>query len=277
MQLQDTYPVHEICSVLALPRSSFYYRPQSSDEAALCLVIQDLAARYPTYGYRRITALLHRMDWSVNHKRVYRLMKAMNLQGKAPRRRVKTTDSRHNLNRYPNLVKGMSITRPDEVWVSDSTYVPLATGFAYLAVIMDVWTRAIRGWHLSRSLAQDLTLTALEKAFQTGCPLIHHSDQGLQYASWAYTELLFSRQIQISMAALGTPEENGYAERLMRTIKEELLALVDYQTFQQAHHYLARFLDDEYNNQRIHSALGYLTPTEFEAQWWDNHKQRTLF
>ena len=159
------------------------------------------------------------------------------------------------------------MTYPDQVWVADITYSALRDEFVYLAVIMDVYTRAIRGWHLSRSLDRELTLTALQRALGECTPGIHHSDQGVQYACWDYIELLLNRGVRISMAAVGKPEENGYAERLMRTIKEEEVDLSDYRDFHDAYQHIRRFLDGVYTRRRIHSALGYLSPTEFEAQW----------
>ena len=269
----EAYPVTSICEVLGLPRSSFYHQPKTEENAALCVLLHDLAAQYPTYGYRRLTALVRRQGWRVNHKRVQRLMAEMGLQGRVKRRQKRTTDSRHAYWRYPNLVAGMDVTSPDQVWVADITYVALRDEFVYLAVIMDVYTRAIRGWHLSRSLDRELTLTALRRALQQRLPLIHHSDQGVQYACWDYTELLLNHGVRISMAAVGKPEENGYAERLMRTIKEEEVDLSDYRDFHDARAHIGRFLDDVYTCKRIHSALGYLTPAEFEAQWV---QQRTV-
>jgi putative transposase len=147
------------------------------------------------------------------------------------------------------------------------TYVRLGNGFVYLAVIMDVFTRAIRGWNLSRNLDTDLTLGALQRALSLCIPEIHHSDQGVQYAAQAYTDLLQRYEVQISMAAQGKPEENGYAERLMRTIKEEEVDLSEYTDFADVYRQMGRFLEDVYNTKRIHSALGYLTPIEFEAAW----------
>lgn len=268
MQLRtEAYPVTSICEVLGLARSSFYHPARGDANAGLRLRLHDLAAQYPTYGYRRLTALLHREDWEVNHKRVQRLMAEMGLQGCVKRRQRRTTDSRHAYWRYPNLVAGLQATYPDQVWVADITYIALQEEFVYLAVIMDVYTRAIRGWQLSRSLDRELTLTALRRALQQRLPLIHHSDQGVQYACWDYTELLLNHGVRISMAAVGKPEENGYAERLMRTIKEEEVDLSDYRDFHDAYQHLGRFLDDLYTHKRIHSALGYLTPAEFEAQW----------
>lgn len=268
MQLkQETYPIKDICSVLGLARSSFYHQGEQRDETELIAAIQTLAGEYPTYGYRRITAMLKRQDWTVNHKHIRRLMHELGLQGQVKKRKIRTTNSQHDFGRYPNLVKDLTITRPEQVWVADITYVQLQREVVYLAVIMDVFTRAIRGWHLSRSLAQDLTLTALRRALTTHCPEIHHSDQGMQYAAAAYTDLLDAHQVAISMAEVGKPEDNGYAERLMRTIKEEAVDLSEYHDYWDAYRQIGHFLEDVYTRKRIHSSLGYLTPAEFEAQW----------
>lgn len=256
-----------ICAVLELPRSSFYHQATEKDDATLRVSIQDLAAHYPTYGYRRITALLQRSGWMVNHKRIQRLMAEMGLQRPQKRRKTRTTDSQHGFGRYPNLVKDLAAAHPEHLWVADITYVRLHREFVYLAVIMDVFTRAVRGWHLSRSLDRTLTLTALQRALAERVPDIHHSDQGWQYACDDYTALLQQHHIQISMAAVGKPEENGYAERLMRTIREEEIDLSEYEDFQVPYRSMGRFLEDVYTHKRIHSALGYLTPSEFEAHW----------
>ena len=157
--------------------------------------------------------------------------------------------------------------RPDQVRVADITYIRLRRDFVYLAVVMDVFTRLIRGWHLGRDLAATLTRTALDRALQRHRPEVHHSDQGVQYAAAEYVRRLTSRGVSISMAAVGKPEENGFAERLMRTIKEEEVALTEYRDYADARRQLGRFLDDVYNRKRIHSSLGYLTPAEFEQQW----------
>jgi len=159
------------------------------------------------------------------------------------------------------------VVRPDQVWVADITYIRLQRDFVYLAVIMDVFTRSIRGWQLGRSLEQELTLRALNQALQKRTPEIHHSDQGVQYAATDYVQRLQDCRAQISMAAIGEPRENGYAERLMRTIKEEEVALTEYRDFADAWQQLGRFIEAVYNVKRIHSALGYLTPAEFEEQW----------
>ena len=167
------------------------------------------------------------------------------------------------------------MVRPEQVWVCDITYVRLGNGFVYLAVIMDVFTRAIRGWSLSRDLDTNLTLAALRGALTLCLPEIHHSDQGVQYAAHDYVALLNQFQIQISMAAQGKPEENGYAERLMRTIKEEEVDLSDYNDFADAYQQIGRFIEDVYMTKRIHSALGYLTPVEFEAAWRMAQREQT--
>lgn len=267
MVAQD-HPVSLVCDVLACPRSSYYYRTARGNENALCAAVTTLAAEWPTYGYRRLTALLQRQGWVVNHKHVCRIMGDLGLQTKVKRKRKRTTDSRHPFPRYPNLVEGLRIERPDQVWVADITYVRLGQGFVYLAVLMDVFTRSIRGWNLSRSLDERLTLTALEEALKRHpAPTIHHSDQGVQYAAAAYTALLQQRQVQISMAEVGEPTQNGYAERLMRTIKEEEVDLSEYHDYAEARSLIGRFLDDVYMHKRIHSSLGYLTPVEFAAQW----------
>jgi transposase InsO family protein len=194
-------------------------------------------------------------------------MQEMGICGEAPARRVRTTDSDHPFPRYPNLVEDLEVVRPDQVWVADITYVRLKKEFVYLAVLMDVFTRGIRGWHLGRSLEQELTITALRRALGRGRPEIHHSDQGVQYAATAYVGMLTAERSRISMASVGEPKENGYAERLMRTIKEEEVDLTEYEDFADAWRQLGRFLDDVYNRKRIHSSLGYLTPSEFEEQW----------
>lgn len=178
-----------------------------------------------------------------------------------------TTNSDHPWRRFPNLVQDLDIIRPNQVWVSDITYIRLEQEFVYLAVIMDLFTRAIRGWYLSRSLDQQLTLLALQRALVDHRPEIHHSDQGIQYAAPAYIRQLEAIEAQISMAEVGAAWQNGYAERLIRTIKEEWVDLSDYQDYAQALRHIAHFLERVYMHKPIHSALGYLTPVEFQTQW----------
>jgi putative transposase len=268
MALTADYPARLICRATGWPRSSLYLEARPpADEERLRRALARLAGRWPTYGYRRLTAMLRREGWRVNGKRVRRVMAELGLRGKAPARRVRTTDSAHAFPRYPNLVAGLEVTRPDQVWVADITYVRLRSEFVYLAVIMDVFTRCVRGWGLGRSLDQGLTLGALGRALRGRRPEVHHSDQGAQYAATAYVERLAAVGAAVSMAAVGAPEENGHAERLMRTIKEEEVDLSEYEGFADARRQLGRFLDAVYNRKRIHSSLGYLTPREFEQQW----------
>lgn len=188
--------------------------------------------------------MLRREGHTVNAKRVRRLMTELSLSGEPPPRHPRTTDSVHGFPRFPSLVESQEVVRPDQVWVSDITYIRLEKEFIYLAVLMDVISRSIRGWNLGRSLAQELTLVALRRAMERGTPEIHHSDQGVQYAATAYVEALAGVGTSISMAAVGEPRENGYAERLMRTIKEEEVDLTEYEDFADALRQLGRFLDE---------------------------------
>ena len=195
------------------------------------------------------------------------------------RRIRRTTDSQHPYPRYPNLVKGIEIGYPEQVWVNDITYIRLKDDFVYLATIMDVFTRSIRGWCLSRSLDQSLTLTALKGTLEGSVPAIHHIDQGVQYAADGYIDILKVHGVQISMAAVGKAEENGYAKRVIRTIKEEEVDLSEYRDFADAARQIGHFIEDLYNTKRIHSSLGYLTKVEFDlayrlAQTADAQKPR---
>lgn len=202
-------------------------------------------------------------------------MAELGIDGSPPKRTHFTTQSKHAFPRFPNLVEELEILRPDHVWVADITYIHLRREFVYLAVVMDVFTRSIRGWHLGRDLDQNLTLSALERALAVARPAVHHSDQGVQYAASAYVQRLQGLGVALSMAAVGQAQENGYAERLIRTIKEEEVYLSEYEDFADAHRQMTRFLDDVYNVKRIHSSLGYLTPKEFEAEWQAGHAVAT--
>jgi transposase InsO family protein len=277
MKLVGAYPIRLLCQLLGVPRSSVYYKAQAvpDGEAVFKAALLDLAGQWPTYGYRRLTAMMRRLGWSVNAKRVRRWMAELGIDGSPPPRRRGTTDSKHAFPRFPNLVQDLEILRPDHVWVADITYIHLRREFVYLAVLMDVFTRSLRGWHLGRALDQNLTLAALERALAVAVPTIHHSDQGVQYAATAYVHRLQRLGVALSMAAVGQAQENGFAERLIRTIKEEEVYLSDYEDFADAHRQMTRFLDDVYNVKRIHSALGYLTPQEFEAEWQAGHVPAT--
>jgi len=272
--LKSDYPINLLCDLLAISRSSFYYQPTDADESVLREAVNQLAAQFPTYGSRRLAAQLRRPPYklTVNRKRVQRVMREERITCRVKRRTIQTTDSKHEFPRYPNLVADLEITRPDQVWVSDITYIHLREEFIYLAVIMDVFTRIMRGWQLGLGLGVELTLGALELALGKGQPEIHHSDQGVQYAATDYTVRLQSVGAQISMAEVGESAQNGYAERVIRTIKEEEVYLNDYRDLQDARARIGRFIDDVYLSKRIHSSLGYLTPAEFEAQWQKQQK-----
>jgi transposase InsO family protein len=264
--LSQEYPVNIVCALLNCPRSTFYYEPVvNPEDAALIEAIERLLMRWPFYGYRRATAQLKREGWQVGETRVRRLLRQIDHSCSVGRVQVLTTDSDHRLPRYPNRVRDLDVTRPNQVWVADITYLRLGRRFIYLAVILDAFTRGLRGWHLSRSLDKDLTITALKMALaRHPAPDIHHSDQGSQYATPDYTGLLPETTLA-SMAAVGQPTQNGLAERFIRTLKEEHLDYTEYQDFDDACEQLAHWLEVEYMTERIHSALGYLTPAEFEA------------
>jgi putative transposase len=272
---QHNYPVAVALRVWSMTPSSYYYQARcaSQEEVVVRSAIEQLAGEWPSYGYRRVAAQLGRppekggYSLQVNRKRVQRLMRQMGLQAHRPERKVRTTDSTHSFPRFPNLVEGLEVERPDQVWVGDITYVRLLGEFVYLAVLMDVFTRSIRGWHLGRSLDGELTVMALRRALLVGAPEIHHSDQGVQYAAGGYVEMLQGVGTAVSMADVGEAWQNGYAERLMRTIKEEEVALSEYTDYNDAYRQIGRFLDEVYQHKRIHSSLGYLTPVEFEQSW----------
>jgi putative transposase len=259
------YAVGQVCRLLGLARSSYYHQPAAApDEQETIDALQAVAADWPTYGYRRLKVQLAREHGlTVSGKRLRRLMGLWHLAPKPSQNKVFTTDSRHAFPRFPNLVADLVVERADQVWVGDITYIRLRREFVYLAVLMDVYTRQLRGWELSRSLDGTLTRSALERGLANAQPELHHSDQAVQYAATDYADRLKALQIQISMAAVGKPEENPHAERLIRTIKEEEVYLSDYHNFTEAYQQLGHFLNDVYNHKRIHSALGYLTPAEF--------------
>jgi len=260
------YSIKEGCQLVDLPRSSFYNASHKPDESQLERDLRIVAGQFPRYGSRRLFRQLRRApyDYSIGRFHTRRLMRQHNLLQKAKRKRYQTTNSDHPYPRYANLVQDLDITHPDQVWVCDITYIRLFRGFVFLAVVMDVFTRSIRGWNLSSMLDGSLTLEALLQGLQDRVPEIHHSDQGIQYATLEYVTALHARQVQISMSAQGEPRENGYAERLMRTFKVEEVDLSDYRDFADAHAQIGNFIEDVYNHKRIHSSLGYLTPVEFE-------------
>ena len=265
--LHTDYSVRQICKVLGFNRSSLYYQPKTNSfEQILRHEIEKLSARYPTYGYRRITQLLLRMGYTVGSGRVARLMKADNLSV-AVKRACQTTESVAGLGQWVNRLDNLDICRRNQVWVGDITYVRLKEQFIYVSVLMDVFTRMVRGWQVSRHLTEPLTLRPLQQALSQNVPEIHHSDQGVQYLSKAYISTLIRHGIDISLAHRGRPWDNGYAERLIRTLKEEEVYLNEYEDIIDARTRIGHFILQVYNQKRPHSALGYLTPVEFEQQY----------
>jgi transposase InsO family protein len=273
MIAQEAAPgqVTQLCQALHLSRATFY-RHRKAGEPLDCDVevrnqIQHLALEFPSYGYRRITAQLQREGRCVNHKRVLRLMREDNLLCLRKRRFVITTDSAHGLRVYPNLVPMLTVTGINQLWLSDITYVRLQHEFIYLAVILDGFSRRCVGWALSRQLDASLTLAALQQAVQqriVAPGLVHHSDRGVQYAAQRDTDLLKAHGFQISMSRRGNPYDNAFAESFIKTLKYEEVHLNDYETFADAYASIERFLQDVYNLKRLHSALGYRPPAEFE-------------
>jgi len=259
------------CRALTLPRSTYYRRLKPTTEAKVTLrdLVQQVALEWPSYGYRRITAELHRRGQVVNRKRVLHLMREDNLLCLRKRRFIHTTNSDHRLPVYPNLVPELAVTGCDQLWVADITYIRLGREFIYLAVILDAFSRRCLGWALERSLETELALGALRMALAArtvSAELVHHSDRGVQYASADYTALLKEHQIRISMSRRGNAYDNAQAESFMKTLKYEEVYLREYETMAEARTSISHFLEAVYNQKRLHSALGYLPPVEFEQQ-----------
>jgi transposase InsO family protein len=241
--------------------------------------IQRIALEWPCYGRPRITAELRHQGWTVNPKLVYRLMREDNLLCIRKRKFVVTTDSNHTRRIYPNLAEGLILTAPDQLWRADITYIRLRDEFVFLAVILDAYSRRVIGWALDRTMEDSLTLTALRmalsrRAVQAG--LVHHSDRGSQYASNDYTDSLKTNGIDISMSRKGNPWDNAACESFMKTLKYEEVHRNEYRDLAEARACIAEFLEKVYNQKRLHSALGYLPPAEFEAQHHKDAASRQL-
>ena len=254
-----------------LNRAGFYRsrlpRPVLPVEMGIRDAMQKIAVEFPAYGYRRMTAELRKRGFDVNHKRVLRMMRQDNLLCVRRRKFIVTTDSRHNLRVYPNLAPQMVPKAINQLWVADITYIRLQVEFVYLAVVLDAFSRRVIGWALGRSLEAELALSALRMALQQRKPqpgLVHHSDRGVQYASQQYTGLLKEHQAQISMSRKGNPYDNAACESFMKTLKYEEVYRNEYRDFHEARASIQEFLERIYNQKRLHSALGYLPPAEFE-------------
>ena len=270
--------IRDATSILGASRSGYYRWKKSTkngdemsgvDDDVLKKKIESIIEEFVGYGYRRVTIELKRRGTHVNHKRVLRVMREHNLTITRKRFRPTTTDSDHDEKVYPNLLTDIEITGPNQVWAADITYIRLKEGFAYLAAILDVGTRRCIGWCLGRDLRTRIVIDALRMAIEnragedlTG--LIHHSDRGVQYASKEYTEMLESYGIRISMSRKGNPYDNAYIESFFKTLKCEEVHLNEYRTYNDALENIVQFIEVVYNRKRMHSALGYKSPVEFE-------------
>jgi putative transposase len=272
MQLEG-FSITEACRSTGLSRAGFYrhyeeHEPRQAD-IELRDAIHKIVIENRFYGYRRVTAELYQKDWAVNRKRVLRLMRADNLLALRKRRYVLTTDSRHPLAIYPNLVPRLMVHGVNQLWVADITYIRLRETFLYLAVVLDAYSRKAVGWELGDTLESSLAIAALQhaladRAVEPG--MVHHSDRGVQYASQDYVTLLESHGFLISMSRTGNPYDNAKAESFMKTLKCEEVYLQKYRDREQAHASIAHFIDEVYNHKRLHSALGYRSPATFEAK-----------
>ena len=263
--------MNRLCQAAGVSRAGYYRfrRRHESKPADMTLrnQMQHIALRWPAYGYRRVHAELIRQGWKINHKRVLGLMRSDNLLCVRRRKFLFTTDSRHGLPIYPNLVEGLVVTSIDQLWVADITYIRLQVEFVYLAVLLDAFSRRCLGWALRRSLEAALALEALHMALQRRRPkpgLVHHSDRGVQYASLDYAAELQQHGIRISMSRIASPYDNAQAESFIKTLKYEEVYRTEYRSLEDARASIGEFLEKIYNRERLHSALGYRPPLEFE-------------
>lgn len=272
----DSGSITRICRALKVPPCTYYRwkkkkaHPAShhEEDKSVQKNMESIIEQFPGYGYRRVTQALHRSGIRINHKKTLRIMSENGLLCKRKRRIIRTTDSTHSFKTYPNLLRTLKPTHINQVWVADITYVRLSAGFIYLAVVLDAYSRRCIGWSLGRSLGTDLALRALKQAADTRSffpGLIHHSDRGVQYASTEYVRFLEDRGIQVSMSRRGNPYDNAKAESFMKTLKYEEVYLMDYANEGDARNRIQYFIEDVYNEKRLHSSLGYVPPSEFES------------
>jgi len=272
---QGNLRVERMCALTGVSRAGYYRHWGASqprhEETYIRDAVQRLALAHEHYGYRRITAQMRREGFVVNRKRVLRLMREDNLLCLRVRPFVPvTTDSRHGWHVVPNLARGMILTGLDQLWVADITYVRLQEEFAYLSIILDAFSRRVIGWALQAHLQASLAIAALKMALDARQPppgsLVHHSDRGVQYACGDYTGLLKAHDIQASMSRIGNPYDNAKAESFMKTLKHEEIDGSSYRDLRHARRQIGSFIEDVYNRHRLHSALDYRSPLEFEAQ-----------
>ncbi len=273
---QEGLPISKGCDALEISRRTYYYnikeRRIDTSNKTIHTNILKIAEEWPKYGYRRITAELHRRGQIANHKKVLRIMREENILCKPKKKfRIITTDSKHGYPIYSNLAKDIVLTGINQLWVADITYVHLLHECVYLAVIIDVYSRKCIGWELSRHIDAELVLNAIDMAIKARAHmgifgLIHHSDQGVQYACEEYVDRLNELGIRISMSRKGNPYDNAFAESFMKTLKAEEVYLKEYKTFDEAYNNIKRFIEVVYNKKRLHSGIGYKPPVEFEQE-----------
>ncbi|MBV9231696.1 MAG: IS3 family transposase [Chloroflexi bacterium] len=274
-KLEPESNLKRLCELFEVNRSWYYQREQPTqkqlEDVRLREAIEQILLECVGYGYRRVSRQLQRQGWQVNHKRVLRIMREESLLCQLKKHFVPTTtNSQHGLRVYPNLLKQVELTAPNQAWVADLTYIRLQGEFVYLACLLDAFSRRCVGWHLSRQIDTQLTLAALCQAIESRHPqagLIHHSDRGVQYASRHYVAALQEVQMRPSMSGKGNPYDNAKAESFFKTLKREEVWLHEYSSLEEAQANLQQFIEQVYNVKRLHSSLGYLPPVEFEARY----------